>query len=117
MSRLLRALLLGSALTFSVIGTAAEPPAILLAEVYRNQVDVTKYLVSEKLDGVRAIWDGNILRFRSGKEINAPRWFLDVLPNRRLTASCGSAAARSSGSPASSARMFRTTTNGGRCAT
>jgi DNA ligase 1 len=84
MSRLLRALLLGSALTFSVIGTAAEPPAILLAEVYRNQVDVTKYLVSEKLDGVRAIWDGNVLRFRSGKEINAPRWFLDGLPNRSL---------------------------------
>jgi DNA ligase-1 len=84
MSRLLRALLLGSALTFSVIGTAAEPPAILLAEVYRNQVDVTKYLVSEKLDGVRAIWDGSVLRFRSGKEINAPRWFLDGLPNRSL---------------------------------
>ena len=82
--RLLPALLLGWALTFPVICTAAEPPAILLAEVYRNQVDVTKYLVSEKLDGVRAIWDGSVLRFRSGRMINAPRWFLDGLPNRPL---------------------------------
>ena len=84
MSRLLGALLLGVALTLPVAGSAAEPPAILLAEVYRDQVDVTHYLVSEKLDGVRAIWDGSTLRFRSGKEINAPRWFVDGLPKRPL---------------------------------
>ncbi len=84
MSRLLGALLLGVALALPVAGSAAEPPAILLAEVYRDQVDVTHYLVSEKLDGVRAIWDGSTLRFRSGKEINAPRWFVDGLPKRPL---------------------------------
>ncbi len=84
MSRLLGALLLGVALALPVAGSAAESPAILLAEVYRDQVDVTRYLVSEKLDGVRAIWDGSILRFRSGKEINAPRWFVDGLPKRPL---------------------------------
>lgn len=70
------------ALPFACAG--AESPAILLAGVYRDQVDVTRYLVSEKLDGVRAIWDGNTLRFRSGKEINAPRWFIDGLPKRPL---------------------------------
>lgn len=84
MSRLLGALLLGLALALPVAGSAAEPPAILLAEVYRDQVDVSRYLVSEKLDGVRAIWDGGTLRFRSGKEINAPRWFVDGLPKRPL---------------------------------
>jgi DNA ligase-1 len=84
MSRLLWALLLGVALALPVAGSAAEPPAILLAEVYRDQVDVTRYLVSEKLDGVRAIWDGSTLRFRSGKEMNAPRWFVDGLPKRPL---------------------------------
>ena len=63
---------------------ACRAPAILLAEVYRNQVDVTRYLVSEKLDGVRAVWDGKTLRFRSGREINAPQWFLDGLPKRSL---------------------------------
>lgn len=84
MLRLLWALLFGLGLAATSISLAAEPPAILLAEVYRDQVDVSRYLVSEKLDGVRAIWDGASLRFRSGKEINAPRWFLDGLPKRPL---------------------------------
>ena len=84
MLRLLWALLFGLGLAATSISLAAEPPAILLAEVYRDQVDVSRYLVSEKLDGVRAIWDGASLRFRSGKEINAPRWFLGGLPKRPL---------------------------------
>jgi len=84
MLRRFAVVLLGLALALPMVSVAAEPPAILLAEVYREQVDVTKYLVSEKLDGVRAIWDGEILRFRSGREINAPRWFVDGLPKRPL---------------------------------
>jgi DNA ligase-1 len=84
MSRLLRALMLGWALAWPVFAAAAEQPAILLAEVYRNQVDVANYLVSEKLDGVRAIWDGEALRFRSGKPINAPGWFVQGLPKMPL---------------------------------
>lgn len=83
MSRLLRALLLGVALAMPAM-VAAEAPAILLAEVYRNQVDVSRYLVSEKLDGVRAIWDGERLRFRSGREIKAPAWFVAGLPKQAL---------------------------------
>lgn len=83
MSRLLRALLLGVALAMPAM-VAAEAPAILLAEVYRNQVDVSRYLVSEKLDGVRAIWDGERLRFRSGREIKAPEWFVAGLPKQAL---------------------------------
>ena len=82
--RLLPALLLGWALALSTLTATAEPPAILLAEVYRGQVDVSRYLVSEKLDGVRALWDGETLRFRSGREINAPRWFVDGLPKMPL---------------------------------
>lgn len=62
----------------------AETPAVLLAGIYRDQVDVSRYLVSEKLDGVRALWDGKHLRFRSGHEIHAPRWFLDGLPEQSL---------------------------------
>ncbi|MBP8168073.1 MAG: DNA ligase [Azonexus sp.] len=84
MIRLLRALLLGLTLALAAIRVSAEAPAILLAEVYRNQVDVSKYLVSEKLDGVRAVWDGQTLRFRSGRPVNAPRWFLEGLPKRAL---------------------------------
>ena len=84
MSRMLRAAMLGCALGWPVLAAALESPAILLAEVYRNQVDVTNYLASEKLDGVRAVWDGETLSFRSGKTINAPRWFLERLPKTPL---------------------------------
>ena len=84
MIRLLRSLLLAFALVLPATPVRADAPAILLAEVYRNQVDVGQYLVSEKLDGVRGIWDGQTLRFRSGKTINAPTWFLDGLPKRPL---------------------------------
>lgn len=38
------------------------------------------FLVSEKFDGVRAVWDGQVLRFRSGRVIAAPTWFLTALP-------------------------------------
>ena len=55
-------------------------PAILLAEVYRNGIDPADYLISEKLDGVRAIWDGQALRFRSGNPVHAPDWFVRGLP-------------------------------------
>lgn len=38
------------------------------------------FLVSEKFDGVRAVWDGQVLHFRSGRVIAAPVWFLSSLP-------------------------------------
>ena len=64
-------------------GGAAEP-ALLLANVLGPRVDVTRYLVSEKFDGVRAIWDGKILRFRSGRTVTAPPWFIAKLPTTAL---------------------------------
>lgn len=84
MLRLLWVLLLGLVFSLPSFPLLAETPAILLSGVYREQVDVSRYLVSEKLDGVRAIWDGQVLRFRSGKNINAPRWFLAALPKQAL---------------------------------
>jgi DNA ligase-1 len=59
---------------------AKDAPPILLANALGPSVDVTKYLVSEKYDGVRGIWDGTTLRFRSGNVVNAPAWFLAKLP-------------------------------------
>lgn len=84
MSRLMRAMLLGLALGFPAVQILAVAPPILLAQSYRNSVDVAQYLISEKLDGVRAVWDGQTLRFRSGREINAPGWFVGSLPKRPL---------------------------------
>ncbi len=40
--------------------------------------------MSEKLDGVRAYWDGVHLRFRSGRPIAAPDWFTNGLPKVAL---------------------------------
>ncbi len=62
----------------------ASSPAILLANVLSENIDVTQYLVSEKYDGVRAIWDGKNLRFRSGRVVNAPTWFIAKLPPQSL---------------------------------
>jgi DNA ligase-1 len=74
------------AATASALALAAESPAptLLLAERYRDDIDVSLYWVSEKLDGVRASWDGKALQFRSGNPVPAPRWFLDALPKRAL---------------------------------
>lgn len=57
-----------------------QAPALLLAETYRGSEDVSQYWVSEKLDGVRAVWDGRVLRFRSGRPVAAPAWFIAGLP-------------------------------------
>ncbi len=74
------------AIVVSTPAIAAEPvpPPLLLAERYRGDIDVSRYWVSEKLDGVRASWDGKDLRFRSGNLVRAPKWFLDALPRQPL---------------------------------
>jgi DNA ligase 1 len=59
-------------------------PPLLLGETARSDVDPGPYLVSEKLDGVRAYWDGQTLRFRSGNKVNAPTWFTARLPSQAL---------------------------------
>jgi len=61
-----------------------QPPPLLLANVLGPSVDPADYLVSEKFDGVRALWDGSVLKFRSGREVAAPRWFLAKLPSQPL---------------------------------
>ena len=52
----------------------------VLAKVYRQNLDLRQWWVSEKLDGVRAIWDGKQLYFRSGRPIQSPKWFTQQFP-------------------------------------
>lgn len=66
---------------FGMPAQALEP---LLARSAPESVDPRPYLVSEKLDGVRALWDGTTLRFRSGRPVAAPAWFLAALPKEPL---------------------------------
>ncbi len=63
---------------------AAELPGLAHAESYRAGIDPAPYWVSEKLDGVRAVWDGAQFRFRSGRLIAAPPWFTRGFPARAL---------------------------------
>lgn len=85
------ALLLGGALppvwAAAASATADAAPAAfapMLASDWRAGLDPAGFLVSEKFDGVRALWDGQQLRFRSGLPIAAPRWFTAVLPKVAL---------------------------------
>ena len=80
--------LLGACLSGAADAAAARDasgrPAPLLAREWPASADPAGYLVSEKLDGVRALWDGRQLRFRSGRPIAAPAWFTQRLPAEPL---------------------------------
>ena len=71
-------------LLLAATANANPAPGILLANVLGDHVDPAAYLVSEKYDGVRATWDGKTLRFRSGRTVNAPAWFIAKLPAEKL---------------------------------
>ena len=66
-------------LWFPVAGMAGDhpPPPVMLANVYpaADDFDLSDYWVSEKLDGVRAYWDGAKLLTRAGNVIRTPPWF------------------------------------------
>ncbi|MES1997945.1 MAG: DNA ligase [Pseudomonadota bacterium] len=67
-----------------VYADVAPSPALLLAKVASGDIDPAPYWVSEKLDGVRALWDGKQLHFRSGNPVHAPAWFIAGLPPQAL---------------------------------
>lgn len=57
---------------------------VLLADSAQGDIDPAPFLVSEKYDGVRALWDGRDLRFRSGRIVHAPEWFKSRLQTQPL---------------------------------
>lgn len=57
---------------------------VVLATNYHSDVDIDNYWKSEKLDGIRAIWDGQKLATRNGHPIHAPDWFTAPLPDYPL---------------------------------
>ncbi|WP_084197038.1 DNA ligase [Solimonas soli] len=61
----------------AVPAAAAEPPALMLANVHHDgdTIDLAAYWVSEKLDGVRGYWDGHALWTRGGTRIAVPASF------------------------------------------
>ncbi len=59
-------------------------PTPSLANVYQGGLDLRRYWVSEKLDGVRALWDGKALYSRRGNRFNPPAWFTEGFPAQAL---------------------------------
>jgi len=86
----MRYLVLSLCLVFSAGHLSAQaladvkPPKIQLASKYRNTVVVSDYFISEKLDGVRAYWDGQRLVSRQGKIFWTPKWFIKDFPSQPL---------------------------------
>ena len=58
---------------------------LILAEEYKigTGIDVYQYIVTEKYDGVRAIFDGTKFVNSQGDTINAPEWFVQALGRLR----------------------------------
>jgi DNA ligase-1 len=61
-----------------------QPPRLLLAKLAPADINPAPYLVSEKLDGVRAWWTGRHFLTRRGHHLPAPAWFTADLPDHAL---------------------------------
>jgi DNA ligase 1 len=72
--------------TFEKLKGSKSPPPVLLAHSYEDfdDLDPTGWLWSEKLDGVRAYWDGEKFISRQGNVYFAPDWFREGLPSHPL---------------------------------
>ena len=72
-------------LLFFLISTLfAKKPEILLLNNYTPDKNISSWYMSEKLDGVRAYWDGKYLISRSGKVFTTPSFFLKDFPKHKL---------------------------------
>lgn len=50
------------------------------AKTFNYSQNITNWLMSEKLDGIRAYWDGKEFKTRQGHRIEAPNWFTANFP-------------------------------------
>lgn len=61
-----------------------EPPPLALAANYSADISAQGLWASEKMDGVRAYWDGRHLLSRQGHVYHAPTWFTAGFPAQPL---------------------------------
>lgn len=69
------------------IGFAFANDILLLSKLNEGEIktrDFDGYLMSEKLDGVRGIWDGKSLQTRQKNIINSPKFFTQNFPKFAL---------------------------------
>lgn len=53
---------------------------IMLPQIYKESIDVSNWLVSEKLDGIRGYWDGKRLLSKNSVPLYPPAAFTDSFP-------------------------------------
>lgn len=68
---------------FTTIYAFAIKPDLLLLKTYNDQ-NISGWVMSEKLDGIRAYWDGKQLLSRNGNIIHAPKYFTINFPQFEL---------------------------------
>ena len=69
---------------FSSVGYCLDALPVQLAKLYRSDMNVSAFLVSEQYDGIRAVWKNGRLQTRNGEPIHAPDWFTESLPKTWL---------------------------------
>lgn len=74
----------GEELTPEAAAEAAEGTDVLLAQKWTPDIDPTGKWMSEKLNGVRAYWNGQRFISRLGNGFFAPEWFKEGLPTTPL---------------------------------
>ncbi len=72
------------AFLFIYLPLLAQKPELFLLKNYTQDTNVTSWYMSEKLDGVRAYWDGEKLMSRSGKVFAVPSFFTSEFPKHKL---------------------------------
>lgn len=80
---LVLAIIIGPLIT-PALADSTSKPALILADPYHSDINLADYWVSEKLDGVRAYWDGQALISRQGNRYHAPSWFIADFPSTPL---------------------------------
>lgn len=68
-------------LVVGLSGTKAQAFEIMLPLVYEKGIEVSNWLMSEKLDGVRGYWDGRRLLSKNGTPFHAPGAFTKNFPD------------------------------------
>ena len=83
-SKLFKAILFLCCFSTTICFADKQKPNLLLANIYNSNLHLKNYWISEKLDGVRAFWNGKNLISRQGNVFHAPEWFTSVLPEVAL---------------------------------
>jgi DNA ligase-1 len=60
--------------------TGASALDLMLPQVYEENINISGWLVSEKLDGVRGYWDGKTLMSKNGNPFHPPAAFIQNFP-------------------------------------